>query len=757
MGLREVLEQAVNLHRQGRLADAEGLYTAALRSHPGQFDALHLLGVLRHHQGRNAEALELIAAALKASPNSAAALANYGLVLQELGRFEAALEAHRKAFALTPDRPEILVNIGNALRALGRAADALAHYDRALAIDANDSEALFNRGFALLQLGRHGEAIASYDRLLAINPNDAEAHNNRGNVLNDIARLEEALASYDRALAIRRDYPEALNNRGAVLTRLKRPQAALASFDQALALRPAYAAAHNNRGNALAELERIDEALASYDRAIAAWPDYAEALCNRGGALADLRRHAEAIESFERGLALAPGHPRALSGLANSAVAICDWVRTARLTALLEEHVRARKSIISPQVFLGYCDDPALQLACARNYAQAQVAHVPPQLAAGAIQRRPRIRLGYVCADFRRHATTHLVAGLFEQHDRSRFEVYGISIGPGDDSDIRTRVVRSFDQFLDLQAKSDHEVARLMHELKIDISVDMMGRRPAIFAPRPAPIAVNYLVYPGTMGADFYDYILADAIVLPFDQQPFYAERIVHLPDSYQVNDARRAIAPQVPSREEAGLPARGFVFCCFNNPYKITAEMFAVWMRLMGALDGSVLWLLRDDPATEANLRREAAARGVDPARLVFAGRLEPPQHLARHRLADLFLDTLPYNAHTTASDALWAGLPVLTCRGRAFPGRVAASLLHAVGLDELVTYSLADYEALALRLAGDPALLGGLRQKLEGNRSSAPLFDTARTCRHMEAAYQRMWELALAGEPPRSFAVEA
>jgi predicted O-linked N-acetylglucosamine transferase (SPINDLY family) len=283
-----------------------------------------------------------------------------------------------------------------------------------------------------------------------------------------------------------------------------------------------------------------------------------------------------------------------------------------------------------------------------------------------------------------------------------------------------------------------------------------MNARPQILAHRPAPIQVSYIGYPGTLGADFYDYVLADRIVLPLDQQPVYTEKIVHLPDSYLVTDSTMAIADSTPKREELGLPPQAFVFCCFNNNYKINPPIFDIWMRLIRGVEGSVLWLLRDNADAENNLRREANARGIDPERLVFAGRMKLAEHLARHRHADLFLDTLPYNAHTTASDALWTELPLVTCCGEAFAGRVAASLLHAIGLPELVTKSLEDYESLALRLATDPPFLAEIRRKLKQNRLTHPLFDTHRYRRHIEAAYQEMWQIWQRGETPRSFAVE-
>src|SRR5262249_39339191 len=386
--------------------------------------------------------------------------------------------------------------------------------------------------------------------------------------------------------------------------------------------------------------------------------------------------------------------------------------------------------VISPFVALGYLDDQALLRQCAENYVKNKIGKVPVSLWRGGGWRNDRIKIAYLSADFHRHATAYLMAELFERHDRARFELIGVSFGPDDRSDMRARLVSAFDRFVDVRAKSDAEVARLLSELKVDIAVDLKGYtqdcRPRILAHRPVPIQVNYLGFPGTMGADFIDYVIADEVVLPFDQQPFYSERIVHLPDCYQPNDRRRQIAGRTPARTEVGLPERGFIFCSFNNNWKIAPEVFDVWMRLLKAIGGSVLWLLRGNATAEQNLRKEAAARGVDPERLVFAPRIKLEDHLARHRLADLFLDTLPCNAHTTASDAFWAGLPVVTCRGKAFAGRVAASLLHAIGLPELVTSNMADYEALALTLACDPARLRDIKAKLARNRDTAPLFDT-------------------------------
>ena len=541
---------------------------------------------------------------------------------------------------------------------------------------------------------------------------------------------------------------------------LRKLDEALADCDQAIALKPDYADAFNNRGVVLADLEHYDEAVASYNQAIALKPDYADAFNNRGNALAELKQFDEALASYSQAVLLAPNHKFAFGGLVGCAMKVCDWNRWDELSRELRRHVTERKSCVSPLVLLGYNDDAALHLTCAQNYVLDRFNAIPQRLGSRTIWRNDKIRVAYLSSDFRRHPVAYLVAELFERHDRSRFEVIGVSFGPDDGSDMRSRLAAGFDQFIDVRMQSDQDVARLINDLQVDIAVDLNGHtqygRLGSLAFRPAPIQVTYLGFPGTTGTDFIDYIIADAIVLPFDQQPYYTEHIVHLPDCYQVNDRKRMIASRTPTREEFSLPAQGIVFCCFNNAWKITPLIFDVWMRLLRKVAGSVLWLRRDSEHAEQNLCKEAAARGIDPARLVFADPLpHHSDHLARHCLADLFLDTLPYNAHTTASDALWAGLPVLTCRGKAFAGRVAASLLTAAGLPELLTDSLEEYEALALRLATDPLLRSGLRERLRKNRLECSLFDTDRFCRNIEAAYTTMWELWQRGERPRSFSV--
>jgi protein O-GlcNAc transferase len=500
---------------------------------------------------------------------------------------------------------------------------------------------------------------------LALSPGYVQALSGRGSALAKLHRPQEALASFDRALQLKPDDSETLVNRGHILIELRRHEQALASFDRGLQVKPNYVEALVQRGKVLANLRRHEQALVSYDRALAIKPNDAEALHSRGAALHQLKRNDEALASFEQALAVDPRHPHAFGGALGSATITCDWTREAKLAQELEARIVERRSLINPFMLLGRCDDPSLQLRCAKRFIETEIPVRPAPLWTGTVLRRDRIRIAYLSADFRQHATAHLMAELFELHERTRFEVLGVSFGPDDGSAMRARLVSAFDQFHDVRSRSDREVAGLLNDLQVDIAVDLKGFttdcRPGILAHRPAPIQVNYLGYHGTMGADFIDYVIGDEIVLPFELQPFFAEQIVHLPDCYQVNDSKRTIATHTPARKNVGLRDDAFVFCCFNNNHKIAAPVFDVWMRILRKIEGSELWLLRDNPSAERNLRKEAAARGVDPARLVFAGRLNLDEHLARHRLADLFLDTLPFNAHTTASDALWAGLPLV------------------------------------------------------------------------------------------------
>jgi predicted O-linked N-acetylglucosamine transferase (SPINDLY family) len=624
----------------------------------------------------------------------------------------------------------------------------------------DDVNALHLTGLIAARGGRLEEAERAIARAVAVNPAFAAAHISLGHVLAQRGRPEAAGESYGRALLLRPNHAGAHFWRGSLRRGLNRLAEALEDFERAVALDPGHAEAWNNRGVVLKALGRMDDAIASYGRALEARADFVEAAANRGLALAESNRHREAIGDFERALKINPGAEYVPGLLAHSRMHCCDWRQLEADRRLLTEGIRAGKRVTHPFPFLALSDSAEDQLACARLWAAAKCPPAPQALWRGEIYRHEKIRVAYLSADFHDHATAYLAAGMFERHDRGRFETAAFSFGPDAPGPVRERLLAAFGRFHDVRRESDEAVAGMIRGGEFDIAVDLKGftkdARSRIPAFRPAPVQVSYLGFPGTMGSGLIDYILADTITIPEGAERHYAEQVVRLPGSYQPNDRTRAIAEETPTRAEAGLPERGFVFASFNSVYKITPEIFAPWMRLLARTEGSVLWLLGGNAEAEANLKRAAEARGVASARLVFAGHIPVERHLARQRLADLFLDTLPCNAHTTASDALWAGLPVLTCPGGAFATRVAASLVTAAGLPELAAKSLEEYEALALRLASDPSALAAVKARLVDGRLRCALFDTERHVRAVERAYTEMVDRSRRGEKPRGFAVE-
>ena len=647
------------------------------------------------------------------------------IALHQSGDLAGAERGYRAVLAVMPGLFHALHWLGVIMAMQDRLDEAADLLGQAVAADGASAQALSDYANVLLLLRRHDESLMTYDRALARDANLAQAWSNRGIVLQDLHRYEEALASQNRGLALDSRNASALNNRGATLL----------------------------------ALGRHDEAVSAYTQALAIHPDMLDALDNRAGALARLGRYPEAIVDLERVLAQQPDKPGLRGQLLHARMYCCDWQLFAAASATIVEAVRVGQPVVTPFVFLAIADTARDQMQCARTWARHEAPQLDPLPPAVANPRHERIRVAYLSANFCDHALAYLLVGVFERHDRARIETTGIAIGPTAADNMRKRLEDAFDHFIDASAMSNAAIAAMMRAQSIDIAIALdgwtTGGRVGVLALRAAPIQVNYLGFPGTMGTAFIDYIIADRWVIPEAAQIHYSEAVAYLPDTFQANDATRAIATRTPTRAEAGLPAHAFVYCSFNSQYKITPRLFDIWMRLLRQRDGSVLWLLGGNATIEGNLRREAHARGVDPARLVLAPRLRYAEHLARYPLADLFLDTLPFNAGTTASDALWAGLPVLTCSGEAFAARMAGSLLHALGLPELIASSLEAYESMAVALAADATLLAGIRRKLVDHRDRYPAFDTVRFCRHLEAAYATMWERHQRGEPPAGFAV--
>lgn len=739
----------------GRFADAVAAYDRAIGLKPDLAQAFSDRGQALDALQRPRDAITSFDRAIALEPDFAAAHFHRGAALMGLGQSQAALDSFDRVIALEPDHAETWFRRALVRHVLGHTDAVLADLDHMIARQPPRAEIFLLRADIRMGQGRVADAIADYDRAIALQPDAAEMFVNRGNAHFARRDRDAALADYDRAIALNPDLAEAYLNRGNAFLAGRDLARALADHDKAAALQPTFAQAHLCRAVTLAALNRPAEALAACDRLIALTPDDAAAYAERARLLAGQGRHGDAVQDYRRAIARNPRLEYVQGGYLRSQMQLCDWrdfdADCAGLTAAIEADIpQALALLFVPS-------SACLQRRCAARYA-AEKYPAMPSLWRGERYGHDKIRLAYLSGAFRAHPTTVLMGGLFARHDKARFETTALSFGPDDGSAERRHLQSSFNRFLDVADLSDRQIAERIRALEIDILVDLDGyidhARTGILAHRPAPVQVNYLGFPGTLGAPYVDYIIADPVLIPPRDEAHYVEKVVRLPDTYQPN-SNRPLPALPPGRAALGLPEDGFVFCSFNNHHKITPDIFAVWMRLLDQVPGSVLWLLTMDEAPRANLRNEAAQRGIDPARMVFADYVSPPEHLARLQRADLFLDTLYYNAHTTASDALWTGLPVVTCRGETFAGRVAASLLTAAGLPELVTQTLADYEALALRLAREPALLQSMRDSLARNGAASALFDQDRFLRHLEAAYEEMARIMDAGQPPRSFDV--
>jgi predicted O-linked N-acetylglucosamine transferase (SPINDLY family) len=649
--------------------------------------------------------------------------------------------------------PELLRQAA-AFHQQGRLDRAQPLYRRILAANPRHFDALHLLGVTFAQSNDAEGAVRLFDQALAVNPYQAAAHCNRAVALHALGRWHAALTSCERAIALDSGYAEAYYTASLVLAALGRWEDTLARAQAAVALRPEHAESYHQCGNAQCRLQRFAAAVASYDRAIALAPRHAAAHANRAVALQALGEFDAALAAHDMTIALEPGSGHAIAGRLFTRLHACDWRDWHADVAAVIDRIEHGEAAMNPFALMTVTDSASLLKRAAVLWGRKEC----PTTAATPLPPPPqhdpaqRIRVGYFSSDFRNHPVALLLAGLIEEHDRERFEVTAFSFGPDTQDLMRRRLELAFDAFLDVRGLADAEVARRARERGIDIAVDLGGytdgARPRIFALRAAPIQVSYLGYLGTMGTAFMDYLIADRTLIPAADREHYAEKIVCLPH-YQVN-SKRQIDASPSTRAQFGLPATGFVFCCFNACFKLVPATFASWMRILDRVPGSVLFLHAEHAQTERNLRREAARAGVDPARLHFGRRLPVPEYLARYRAADLFLDTAPYNAGTTASDALWAGLPVLTRAGSTFSSRIAASTLRAVGLPELITQGEDEYERRAVELARDADELEALQRKLDRVRASAPLFDTARFTRTLEKAYCLMVERHRALLPP-------
>jgi predicted O-linked N-acetylglucosamine transferase (SPINDLY family) len=755
-----ILNRAVACIHAGRLHEAEALCRQVLARDTRDFNALQLLGHCSLQARDYANAAKWLMAARAVNRANAPVLSNLAVALLALERPHEALECCEAALRLNPRFPEAFCNRGHALSMMGRPGDALVSYDRALAHAPAFQDAWSGRAKALLALARHEEALSACDRLLLVQAPTPDAWCLRGSVLLKLRRPEDALTAFDRAISMTPESAEAHNNRGTALRDLRRPREALEAYERAAHLRSDFPEVWCNAANLSLDAGRYEEALVRCDRALGIRPGFIEAMNIRGTALRLLKRFEEAASTYQAILGIAPDYGQALSYLLTSRANLACWTGHAALAAGLIERVEAGQSASAPHAFLWICDSAATQLKCARRYSADQFPAATP-LADGPLYRHDRLRIAYLSADFADHPVSHLIAGVLEQHDRERFETFGIGLARDPaESAMQWRLRQAFEHFEDVSEASDRAVAVRLRECEIDVAVDLTGHtrggRLGILAFRPAPIQISMLGFAGTSGAPYMDYLIGDDVATPTDHEECFSEKIIRMPDSFMPNDDAQPIAERLPRRCDLGLPDDAFVFCAFNNIYKLNPLMFDIWMRLLAQVPGSILWLRSAEDAVIANLGREATRRDIDPDRLVFAPRMEVmAAHLARYRQADLFLDTTPYGAHATARDALWAGLPVLTIAGSSFASRVAASLLNALGLQELIASSLEEYEQCALRLARTPEWLGNLRSRLSRKDVTHRCFDTGLYRRHLEAVFESVCARRSRREAPESFRV--
>ena len=679
---------------------------------------------------------------------------NSVISLYSSGKIQEALDTVETLTESYPNEP-LLFNIsGVCYKTIGKLDEAIKSFEKALSIKPDFTEVHFNLGVVLKDLGQLDAAVNCYEKALAINPSYANAYNNLGITLKELGQLDAAVESYEKALVIKPDFAEAHNNLGNALDELGQLDAAIKCYENAVAIKPGYSEAHNNLGNAFKNLAKLDAAVKCYKKAVALKPDYAEAYHNLGNSLLSLKRLDEALASYERAIVLKPDINFILGDLLHTKMQLCIWDDLSSQLDELTNKINNSEKVINPFPLLALIDDPELHMKTAKILVNEKF---PQSHVLSKIERYPKhkkIRIGYFSGDFHNHATMHLMAELFECHDKLFFELIAISFGPNKQDQWRQRAFLSFDKFVDVRLKSDRDISLLARKMEIDIAIDLKGFtrncRPKIFAEGCAPIQVSYLGYPGTMAANYMDYLIADSTLIPEEKKHHYLEKIVYMPNSYQVNVSNRSISKTSLSRHELGLPSKGFVFCCFNNTYKITPSTFIGWMRILKAVEGSVLWLFENNNNTTENLKKEAMKFGINEDRFVFATHMPVEEHLSRIKQADLFIDTLPYNAHTTASDALRMGLPVLTCVGNSFASRVAASLLNAVNLPELITTTQEQYESLAIQLATHPEKLKIIKDKLVNNLPTAPLYDTPLFTQQLESAYLTMYERYQQGLDP-------
>ena len=711
--------EALSFFKNGNLNDSKEICLKVLKDEPKNFNFLHLLGAITFEEKDYIKSEKIISEVSRLKPQ-AEVFQLYALILFKLKKFDLALRSWDDVIKLKP----------------------------------NNAEAYNNKGNILFLLEKYEASIESFKEAIKIKPDYADAYNNLGNPLWKQKKIDESLLSYKKAIEINPNHPEAHNNLGMGLHKLKKYETAFQSYENAIRIKPDYAEAHYNKGNLLFELEKIDKSLESYDTAINLNPNYAEAYFNKGIVLLAANVNDEALENFKKVLNIKPEFENLPGTIIYTKLKLCDWKNFDEDFKNFKKAVLDPKKSVNPHNLLFTYDSLKAQISVAKKWSDKLISFnlgdnetLNFNNLNKSYKSDKKIKIGYFSADFRKHAVGNLVVNLFELHDKSKFEIYCFYFGPDTNDEIYQRISNTVYKFINVRSKSEKEIAQLSRDLKIDISIDLMGytikNRSKIFIEKCAPLQVSYLGYPGTTGANYIDYIIADKIVIPKENQEFYSEKIIYLPNSFMLNDSTKKISRKIFSKEELGLPSNGFIFCCFNQSYKILPETFDIWMKILKRVEDSVLWLFKSNEACCKNLKQEASHRGIDPKRIIFANRLPSfEEHLARYKVADLFLDTSPYNAHSTCCDSLKAGLPVLTLQGETYSSRVSSSLLNVLDLKELIIKSKKKYEEKAVELANDLSVLKNIKKKLDHTKNSVSLFNTKLLTNHIEKGYLEIYK---------------
>ena len=626
----------------------------------------------------------------------------------------------------------------------GKINEALNLYLELIENDKNNPQLLFLLGTAYTQIEKNIEGVDYLKKSLSIKPNNASAYSNLGNAYKNLNRYEEALTSFDKAIQINPNFADAYSNRGVILQEIKHFDEALKSYDSAIKINPNHFFSHGNKGITLKDLDRYDEALKSYDKAIQINPNFIEGYNNKGNALKDLKRYEEALNNYKKVLDLKPEYEYNIGRVLHFSMYLCDWNNFEVLSNKINTGVEKKTRVIEPFSFLGISDNPEHAKYAAEIFVKNKLTKNFEVSSISKKYNHKKPRIGYFSGDFHDHPVLHLTMDIFKNHDKSKFDIFGFSHGLKKNDKWRAEVKNYFTQFKDINKVSDKEAVSIARDLELDIAIDLSGLtgnpRGGIFSNRVAPVQINYLGYPGTYGADYMDYIIADETVIPKENFKYYSEKVLYLPECYQSNMRSKDIAKKEFKRSDFGLPEEVFIFSSFNNNYKITPGMFDVWMKILKSVPNSVLWILKSNEKATTNLKIEANKKGINPDRIILADHLPNDEHLKRIKLADLFLDSFPYNAHTTASDAARMGVPLITLKGRSFHSRVGSSILNCINMKELITKNETDYLNLAIDLATNPKKLNKLKDKLKDNITKSPLFDSDKFTKNLEDLYLKI-----------------